>query len=121
MEGKLSGLEMGRRIPHHAWALPMGCCRGSPTNRGARFLIRFVQGGKSPRPGGGSLPVYSGLMGISFGFTASSLGRCMVKTPTLYSAVSGQLANAGLTYASDHFVLTSNAREDIVRRVAVRL
>ncbi len=30
-------------------------------------------------------------------------------------------ANAGLTYASDHFVLTSNAREDIVRRVAVRL
>jgi len=30
-------------------------------------------------------------------------------------------ANAGLTYASDHFVLTSNASEDIVRRVAVRL
>jgi hypothetical protein len=30
-------------------------------------------------------------------------------------------ANGGLTYASDHFVLTSNARDDIVRRAAVRL
>lgn len=30
-------------------------------------------------------------------------------------------ADAGLTYTSDHFVLISNAREEIVRRVGVRL
>lgn len=30
-------------------------------------------------------------------------------------------ANAGLTYASEHFVLISNARENIVRRAALRL